>query len=179
MRAFVAVEISDQKAIASIMAFQNNVKIDARFVECDKLHFTLKFLGEISESMIQEIIKALKTIKFSEFDVRMVGVNVFEGPGSLRTVWIEAEQKSGKLVTELAEKVENALGPLGFAPESQFIPHVTAFIVKNKSADIAGELMGKKDMEFGVQTVTEIILKESRQVSHGTAYLNLSEVKAV
>ena len=49
MRVFVAVEITSDKIINSISKFQSEINIDAKPVELHNLHFTLQFLGEISQ----------------------------------------------------------------------------------------------------------------------------------
>jgi 2'-5' RNA ligase len=72
MRVFVAVEITNNEIIDSIKEFQKDVKIDAKPVELKNLHFTLQFLGEISEEIAQKIIQSLKTVEFSSFDVNLL-----------------------------------------------------------------------------------------------------------
>ena len=67
MRTFVAVEISNQEVISSIKKFQSEINIKAKPVEPQNLHFTLQFLGEISEEISQKIKQSLKTIQFSSF----------------------------------------------------------------------------------------------------------------
>ena len=69
MRAFVAVEISNREVIDSITKFQSKVSIKAKPVEPQNLHFTLQFLGEISEDATQKIKQALKRIKQGTFGV--------------------------------------------------------------------------------------------------------------
>ena len=47
MRVFVAVEISKTQILNNVQKFQEDVKINAKPVRIDQIHFTLKFLGEI------------------------------------------------------------------------------------------------------------------------------------
>ena len=51
MRTFVAIEISNNQVIESIKKFQSEIKINAKPVEPTNFHFTLQFLGEISEDV--------------------------------------------------------------------------------------------------------------------------------
>jgi len=71
MRSFVAIEISNNDIINSIKKFQTKINIDAKPVESKNFHFTLQFLGEISEDLSQKIIQALRTIEFSSFNVNL------------------------------------------------------------------------------------------------------------
>ena len=49
MRVFVAIEISNDKVINSIKNFQTTINIDAKPIKVKNFHFTLQFLGEVSE----------------------------------------------------------------------------------------------------------------------------------
>ena len=53
MRVFLSIDISNNEIINSIRNFQNLIKVDAKPIQSEKLHFTLQFLGEISENKIE------------------------------------------------------------------------------------------------------------------------------
>ena len=95
MRTFVAIEITNHQVIDSIKKFQSELNINAKPVESKNFHFTLEFLGEISEEMGQKVISALKTIEFSRFEVILKGVGAFPKPKFPRVVWIETEETGG------------------------------------------------------------------------------------
>ena len=179
MRTFVAIEVADQKIINSIKKFQSELNINAKPVEPKNLHFTLEFLGEISNEMAQRVISALKTVEFSRFDVVLKGVGAFPKSGFPRVVWIGTEESGGKLVINLAKKVESALEPLGFSSNRPFKPHLTVFRIKNKIGNITEELKGKGTMNFGKLAVSGIKLKKSELTPDGPDYLDLLEVKAI
>ena len=69
MRIFVAIEISNNEIINSIKKFQTKINIEAKPVESKNFHFTLQFLGEVSEEILEKIIQALRKIEFSSFSV--------------------------------------------------------------------------------------------------------------
>ena len=58
MRTFVAIEISNGDIINSIEKFQTKISIDAKPVESKNFHFTLQFLGEVSDEISQKIIQS-------------------------------------------------------------------------------------------------------------------------
>lgn len=179
MRTFVAIEITNLQVIDSIKKFQSELNINAKPVESKNFHFTLEFLGEISEEMVQKVISALKTIEFSRFNVILKGVGAFPKPKFPRVVWIGSEEAGGKLMMDLAKKVENVLEPLGFSSDKPFKPHLTVFRIKKKIGDITEELKEKRTMEFGKLTVTGIKLKKSELTPNGPNYSDLLEVKAI
>ncbi len=88
MRAFVAVEVSDKGIINSITKFQSEFNIKAKPVESQNLHFTLQFLGEISEEVSLKIKQALKTIEFSTFKINFKGIGAFPKIKFPRVIWI-------------------------------------------------------------------------------------------
>ena len=49
MRIFIAIEISDVEILKKIQTFQEEFQIDAKPIKINQIHFTLQFLGEISE----------------------------------------------------------------------------------------------------------------------------------
>jgi len=51
MRAFVAIEVNNQNVLNSIYQVQSELNIEAKPVELHNMHFTVQFLGEISEEM--------------------------------------------------------------------------------------------------------------------------------
>ena len=176
MRVFVAIEISNDKIIDSIKKFQDETKIDAKPVKSRNLHFTLQFIGEVSEEMSQKIGQSLQNIEFSSFDVYLKGVGAFPKPKFPRVVWIGTDEDGGNMLISLSEKVKKALEPLGFSPDKQFKPHITVFRIKKKIGDISKELENKKMINFGMQKVSSIKLKKSELTSSGPIYSDLMEI---
>jgi 2'-5' RNA ligase len=178
MRSFVAIEISNNEIINSIRKFQDGIKIDAKPIESNNFHFTLQFLGEITEEVSEKIIQALNSIEFSSFSVNLKGVGVFPKPEFPRVVWIGTDENGGNMLIELSKRVEKVLKPLGFSSDKPFKPHITVFRIKKKIGNITNELKNKKMIDFGIQEITSIKLKKSELTSKGPIYSDLAEIKA-
>ena len=178
MRSFVAIEISSDKIINSISKFQSEININAKPVEPHNLHFTLQFLGEISQETVEKVIMSLNSVKFSSFTVNFNGVGAFPKLKFPRIIWIGTDQNGGNKLIELAKKVENTLTPLGFTVDKPFKPHITVFRIKNKIEDISKELDKFKSVDFGTQEITGFKLKQSILNSKGPVYSDLMEIKA-
>ena len=179
MRTFVAIEISNNDVKKSIKDFQNGLKVNAKPVNLEQLHFTLQFLGETSEEQVQKVIESLKTINFSEFTINLKGIGVFPKPKFPRIIWIGTDENGGKSLIELAKKVQNVLEPLGFISDKPFKPHITIFRIKKKIGDITEELNKQKFREFGMQKISSIKLKKSELTPDGPIYSDLEEVVAI
>ena len=178
MRIFVAIEITNNHTINLIKKIQENINIDAKPTESKNLHFTLQFLGEISEEITQKIIQSLNTIKFSNFDVNLKEIGVFPKPKFPRMIWIGTDEVGGNMLIQLSKKVEKVLEPLGFFSDRPFKPHITVFRIKKKIGDISGELENHKMINFGTQKVSNIKLKKSVLAAGGSIYSDLLEVSA-
>ena len=178
MRTFVAIEITNNENINSVKKFQDSIKIDAKPVESNKFHFTLQFLGEITEEVSKKIIKALNLIEFTSFSVNLKDVRVFPKPEFPRLIWIGTDENGVNMLIELSKKVEKVLKPLGFSSDKPFKPHITIFRIKKKIGNITNELKNKKGVNFGIQEIVNIKLKKSELTSKGPIYFDLAEINA-
>ena len=60
-----------------------------------------------------------------------------------------------------------------------FKPHLTVFRIKTGIGDITNELLKFKDVEFGKQMVSQIVLKKSELSQSGPEYTNLGTVSGI
>src|SRR6478736_5534810 len=114
MRTFVAVEINDEKVLDKIAKTQSDFKIKATPVNKQNMHFTLLFLGEISDESAENVKKEISKITFQPIQIRFTHVGTFPNPRSPRVVWIGVDDEATKKLVELAVQVEKKLAPLGF-----------------------------------------------------------------
>jgi 2'-5' RNA ligase len=75
--------------------------------------------------------------------------------------------------------VEKVLEPLGFFSDKPFKPHITVFRIKKKIGDISEELKNQNMINFGIQRVSNIKLKQSVLTANGPIYSDLVEVNAI
>ena len=176
MRTFVAIEVSNKDVLNSIYKIQTELNIKAKPVELHNMHFTVQFLGEVSEETIEKISDALNSIEFSSFSISFMSIGVFPKPNFPRVIWIGTDDGVNEL-EKLAEMIRSKLSHLGFSPDKKFKPHVTIFRVKNKIEDLSSKLEKFSSCSFGKQLVSEIKLKKSELTSTGPIYTDLLVVK--
>ena len=176
MRTFVAIEVSNKDVLNSIHKIQTELNIKAKPVELHNMHFTVQFLGEVSEEMVRKISDALNSIEFSTFSISFMGVGVFPKPSFPRVIWIGTNDGVNEL-EKLAEMIRTKLSQIGFHPDKKFKPHVTIFRVKNKIEGMSDKLEKFSSYNFGKQTVSEIKLKKSELTPNGPIYTDLLVVK--
>jgi 2'-5' RNA ligase len=178
MRTFVAVEISNESTLNAIAKLQSDLKIEARPVSKENMHFTLLFLGEISDDMAPKIMESLSSVSFSPIEMNFVDVGAFPNLKSPRVVWIGVDKDAAKNLVELALQVEEKLRPLGFRNDKPFKPHLTIFRIKNRINDISHELNKFRSVEVGHESISELKFKKSILTPTGPIYSDLQVVKA-
>lgn len=178
MRTFVAVEINNDEVLESIKKIQSDLDLRAKPVALENIHFTLLFLGEISEQISFKVQEALSSIKFVEFDVEFQGIGAFPKVSQPRVIWVGTDEKGGEQLCNLASQVESALSPLGFQRDKPFRSHVTIFRIKNKVRNISDKLTKFSSEKFGIQRVSEIKFKQSVLTPEGPNYSDLQVIKA-
>jgi 2'-5' RNA ligase len=178
MRTFVAVEISNESTLNAIAKLQSDLKIKAKPVSKENMHFTLLFLGEVSDDMAQKVMESLDSVSFNPIKTSLVDVGAFPTSKSPRVVWIGVDEDAAKNLLELAIQVEEKLLPLGFKSDKPFKPHLTIFRVKNRIDDISQELSKFRAAVIGHETISELKFKKSILTPTGPIYSDLQVVKA-
>lgn len=125
MRLFIAIDFNELKEYFTEL--QKLLPKNARLSYTKTFHLTLKFLGETPPNNADEIINALKSIKFEPFSVFLDSIGVFPTENYIRVVWVglSPEEK----VLELQSKIDETLKPL-FKKDRNFKAHITLARVK-------------------------------------------------
>lgn len=177
MRAFVAVDATS----AGISSLQQEMKgqwnpKDVKPVEPANFHFTLIFLGEVSEQQVERVKEALSGLSFEPFSLTYTGVGAFPRAGNARVVWVGVDEEGGKKLEALAGQVMSAMQSIGFAPDKPFSPHLTIFRAKNRHVRVDVEKYVGRTFETDV--VDRVHLKKSDLSPAGPTYSNVYTVSA-
>jgi len=131
LRLFVAIELPDAVRDGLARAADSLRRVlppDAlRWVRPEGIHITLKFLGPVEEGRVPALHTALRIAvrEIAPFELSTGDVGSFGGRRNVRVVWVGVGGDTGSLGA-LAERVEDALGPLGFPGEQRpFAAHLT------------------------------------------------------
>jgi 2'-5' RNA ligase len=152
---------------------------DLKLVEPQNIHITLRFLGEIRQELVQEIIEQMKEIRFSAFKAEFRGLGVFPSLNRPRVVWIGIEQGAEKLAG-IFETLEQRLRTLRVEPDRRgFTPHLTIARVRSgRNRDELARLVSEmQDKEFGSINVNSVRLKKSTLTPSGPMYTDLYELQ--
>ena len=174
MRAFVAVDLPEEirAALRRKQAAFRSVSPGARWTQPEGIHLTLKFLGEVAEPKVGEVLQCLKKLdSFEPFAIRVKGFGFFPDGRRPRVFWVGIEESAKLLV--LAERVDKATESIGFAREERaFRPHLTLARFREPQAQPAlqAAISQDVDQDLGSFDVSEFFLFESKLSPQGAAY---------
>jgi 2'-5' RNA ligase len=174
MRAFVAVDLRSEEVRSGVQRVQRVLErsgADIRLVEPENLHFTLQFLGEISEHEADMISKALNEVKCSPFTVSFKGVGYFPSSQKISVIWVGVDEGREEFVN-LAEQVNEKLRPFNFRPDKKFVPHLTICRVKTgRNRDKLRQAADQyRDTDLGKDIVSSFKIKVSQLTPGGSIY---------
>ncbi len=105
--------------------------IDARWVHPEDLHITLRYLGPVETRHVDDIERALESVRCKSFNLDVEGLSLFR---QKKQTVLYAPVKSTRKLTHLCAEVTDALTPLGFDFGTRpYMPHITLARLK-KSA---------------------------------------------
>lgn len=177
IRTFIAVEL-DPSFREKIRQIQGRFsEFDLKFVNPEIVHITLKFLGDINESMVAPVAAALDSIMCEPFEAKVEGIGVFPKPSNPKVLWLGA---TGNFET-LHDDVETLLKPFKFKEDERaFTAHATLarvkFLNKDQKSAFISVLNELKNIELGSMQVNKVLLKKSTLTPDGPIYETLHTV---
>ncbi len=174
MRAFVAVfpppEV--QKALhQAALALPSSGAF--RLVAPERIHLTLKFLGELSEDDLGRAAQALGPACEGQgrFEVATRSFGVFPSERKARVLWVGTGEGSERL-GDLAGAVERALAAGGFGRETRpYVPHLTLGRVRGRPVEFNAGGVSVPELRF---IVSGLVLVRSVPGAGGVTYASLA-----
>ncbi len=174
MRAYIAVDLEEEEIKKKIERLQEELEASGaimKLVEPRNFHVTLKFLGEIDDSLVERIKEKLESLEASSFYAPLIGLGAFPHPSRPRVVFIDIPSQE---LSTLMEEIDRAMHSLGFELERRgYKPHLTIARVKAQGYRLKNLLRKYERYDFGVMSVKEIRLKKSTLTPEGPIYETL------
>ena len=178
-RGFIAIDINTNNNIEKFVKELKNSGAIIKLVELKNIHITIKFLGKISDNIIEKIEDIIKnaTNSIQPFQIKLEGTGVFPNQDYIKIIWIGI--KKTEILKNITKKIEYGLNNLNFVNKTQeFSPHITIDRVKSaKNKDKILEIIEKyKNTKFSEILIDSIKLKKSELTSKGPIYTDLIKV---
>ena len=183
MRLFLAVELEPElrRLLHEATAPLRALLPDAAWVAEDRLHLTLKFLGEQPETLVSPLTAAMGDIAERHWPVpmRLRGVGAFPNLRRPRVMWVGIEP-APKLEL-LQHDVEERCAMLGIEVEGKpFRPHLTIGRLRGteKHETLRDVARVAREIRFRADTdVLAITLMHSTLSRNGPRYARLAEAR--
>jgi len=181
IRSFFSFDIEDQtiiRRLAEAQGMLTNTGADLKQVKPQNIHLTVRFLGDISQPMVDAIYEEMKQVSFAPFQTELRGLGAFPKLNYPRVVWAGIRKGADEL-TAVFEQLEPRLRGLGFKPDTKgFSPHLTIARVRTgrNKAQLIKLIQELEDYEFGTIKAECLRLKKSDLTPKGPIYTTLREV---
>lgn len=183
IRAFISIDIDDPSVLRNILSFRDALiatGADIKPVEEENLHITIRFLGNIPLSMVDDIHSIMSSVRFKPFKIHVKGVGCFPSITRPRVIWVGVSEGYDEL-KRIHDEIEKGLRALGFRPErDEFVAHITVARVRSgrKREALIKVIEEYRDLDAGEMIVKSIRLKQSILTPRGPIYKTLREVRA-
>ena len=182
IRCFIAVELEEaiQRELGRLQQrlrrkLSPNAKV--RWVKTDRIHLTLKFLGEVDDAVINQVCSAASeaAAQVEPFDFEIGNCGCYGSPASARVLWVgvTAGQES---LDKLHRAVDKQLALAGFPPERRrFSAHLTLGRIKDSKTgrSVRALIDQLEPVTIGAQGVTELTVFQSELIPEGPVYTAL------
>jgi RNA 2',3'-cyclic 3'-phosphodiesterase len=155
---------------------------DVSWERQEKLHCTIKFLGDTPSELVPSIAETLLEIGRASppFSVLYRGTGCFPNRRDPRVLWLGIENPDGKL-NPLFQSIDSAMTRFGFKHENrQFHPHLTLGRVRTgrNQANLL-KMLENVTFESTTKANTEILLIKSELRPAGSVYTKIKFVPLV
>lgn len=179
LRTFIAVKINPTPALCAFLTRLAKLEGGLKPVAPDKLHVTLKFLGDTDEKLLTEIKAVLQNavVQQPACEAKLVGVGAFPSTHRPSVLWVGLDD--GGALARIAGTLDKNLKSLGFPREQRpFQPHLTLLRLRSRPPEALFSLMTELAIvDFGTTRIESVELFESTLLPSGAKYTVLESVR--
>ena len=167
-RLFTGLEIP--KALGESLSLLRGGLPGARWIDPENYHVTLRFIGDVDDTIAQEIAWLLGKVRRKDFELRLDGLQSFGGRKPRAVIAAVAPSQS---VMELQAEHERLMRRVGLDPEGRkYTPHITlARLRDSTSHEVAEYLSTRGGFRSSPFKVSRFVLFSSRASVGGGPYL--------
>jgi len=168
IRLFTAIAVPDE--IGEGLARRQHGIPGARWRPLGSLHITLRFAGDIAETLADDFDAALSGVTGDAFQVTLAGVGSFGDGADIHAVWAGVEESAR--LRRLASRCETAARRAGLKPETRaWKPHVTlAYLNRPEPARVAAWIQGHNLLASPPFQVSSFGLYSTWNTDRGSIY---------
>ncbi len=168
IRLFAAIAIPEE--IAEALTRRQQGLPGARWRPTEAFHITLRFFGEVAESVADDIDAALAGVAGARLTLELQGVGSFQDGDDIHAVWAGVAENAG--LRQLASRCEAAARRAGLKPDKRaWKPHVTlAYLRRAEPTRVAAWIQGHNLLKSPPFEARSFGLYSSRLGDEGASY---------
>ncbi|HEY7587202.1 MAG TPA: RNA 2',3'-cyclic phosphodiesterase [Thermoplasmata archaeon] len=179
-RAFISVDLPTMPNVVELAEQLRRAGDSLKVVHAERLHLTLKFLGDTQEGLVPEIIGIVHEAcaGVAPFAIRVRGTGAFPSLSRMNVLWVGTE--GAEPLVRIAGILDDKMEALGYEREGRpWTAHVTLARVKGRRGlDLARDiLVAHREDVFGEVSVEEVRLKKSVLTPQGPVYSTVDAVR--
>ena len=181
IRLFIAIEIEKRIKERIIDSLNLLKKADAgvRWVACENIHATVKFLGNIDAKTLPALIKYIDNVVsfFSPFKIQIANVGAFPTIKKPRILFVCIQDKENNLI-KIFEELEKGIEKYGIKRDTKnYVGHITIGRTKSQKnlRKLTELLQSDSDRFFGQEKVHYISLIQSELTPDGPIYTTIKQ----
>ncbi len=179
IRIFIAIKIEDL-ALEKLLEIKNELfkTRELKWEPKEKLHITLKFIGDVDEEVIPNLIARLKKVanNFSPFVLNFYKFGLFKRKGIPSILWAGIEEN--ETLSNLHFEIESILSNIGFVKESRiYKPHLTLIRFGKKIQNDINESNLERNLSDIKFKINGFSLFKSELNNSGSVYNEIKYIK--
>jgi len=177
IRLFIALTIPDEikDKLINICSELSESYGAFKWEKLEKIHLTLKFIGEVQEDLVSSIAKEITFVEeYNSFSFNVTKFGFFFRNGAARILW--AGLQTDKSILSLVEEINNRLSIFSIPAERRkFKPHLTMLRIKsNPGAEFISNFK-KYSIDNMNFNSNEITLIKSELFKTGARYTDIKK----
>jgi RNA 2',3'-cyclic 3'-phosphodiesterase len=142
----------------------------ARWINPENYHLTLRFIGDVDDTVAHEVASLLGRVKRGAFDLHLDGLTSFGGRKPRAVV---ANVAPAQALLDVQAEQERLMQRIGLEPEGRkYTPHVTvARLRESSSRDVAEYLAARGFFRTSPFKISRFVLFSSRASVGGGPYV--------
>ena len=142
----------------------------ARWIDPENYHLTLRFIGDVDDSIAQDVALMLGRVRRDAFDLRFEGLTSFGGRKPRAVVAAVAPVQE---LLDVQSEQERLMQRIGLEPEGRkYTPHVTLARLRDASSfAVADYLAARGYFRTAAFRVSQFVLFSSRASVGGGPYI--------
>lgn len=178
-RAFIGIDIEPSGKLLQVWNTLKNSGANLRMVGTDKLHITLKFLGDISTHTTERVLDILEEVSRTHdpFQLELRGLGAFPSSKHIKVIWVGVH--SDGVLENISRELGGKLRKLNSPQDKHFRGHLTlARMTTGKEKQKIVDIMNyHREKEIMKCQINHIKLKKSILTPEGPIHETMGTVE--